>query len=208
MNDPRSSLAIALQDHKGIRPGVALTIAAVALLVALVVVVGSLHMIMLGRSGSTLSEGQQIVRMLNNYQGALEIWRRLASLPDSEIQLEEQRRVRDSIGVALRVDLQDLRRQLADPVDRQLVESILDNLRRPGSGSGERLEDLTQRGRGAMIVLTARQDSALFRAFRDNQRSQWYAAVVIAFTLVAAVLLVLPISWVYVRYKRGVPPGM
>jgi hypothetical protein len=206
MSNPRSSLAVALQDYKGIRPGIALTIAALALAAALVV--GIAHIVMLGKSGAALAEGQMTVRMLNNYQGALELWRRLASLPDSEIQLEQQRRVRDSIGVALRVNLQDLRRELANPVDQQLVSSILENLRRPGSGPDGATEDLAQRGRGAMIVLTARQDSALFRAFAGNQRAQLFAAIVIALTLVAAVLLIAPISWVYVRYKRGVPPGM
>ncbi len=29
-----------------------------------------------------------------------------------------------------------------------------------------------------------------------------------ALTLLAAVCLIVPISWVYLRYKAGVPPGM
>ena len=35
-----------------------------------------------------------------------------------------------------------------------------------------------------------------------------FAAVLIALTIVAAGVLIIPMSWVYVRYKRGVPPGM
>ncbi|MCZ6758939.1 MAG: hypothetical protein O7D29_00980, partial [Gemmatimonadetes bacterium] len=65
-----------------------------------------------------------------------------------------------------------------------------------------------QAGRGAMIVLTARQDSALFRAASDYQQSQFLAAAVIILTVVAAGVLIIPMSWVYIRYKRGIPPGM
>ena len=68
--------------------------------------------------------------------------------------------------------------------------------------------DLGAQGRGAMIVLSARQDSALFRAAQRYQRSQLFAAILIGLTVVASASLIFPISWAYVRYKRGIPPGM
>jgi hypothetical protein len=59
-----------------------------------------------------------------------------------------------------------------------------------------------------MMVLAARQDSALFRAAAQSQQSQMFAAILIALTIIAAGVLIIPMSWVYVRYKRGIPPGM
>jgi hypothetical protein len=59
-----------------------------------------------------------------------------------------------------------------------------------------------------MMVLAARQDSSLFRAAAQSQQSQMFAAILIALTIIAAGVLIIPMSWVYVRYKRGIPPGM
>ncbi len=68
--------------------------------------------------------------------------------------------------------------------------------------------ELGTASRNAMIVLTARQDSALFRAASQYQRSQFFAAVLVGLTVVAAGVLIIPMSWAYVRYKRGIPPGV
>lgn len=205
MTQPRSSLAIALQDYRGIRPGIALTIAAVALITALAV--GSFHVVMLGRSGVAISEGQKTIRALHSYNVALEVWRQIARTPDQDLRSPRQERLRDSIGGALRVNLRDLRSDLTNPFDQELVGEILEDLTRPRESDVERFE-LGEQGRGAMIVLTARQDSALFQAAAEYQRAQFLAAVVIALTVVAAGVLIVPMSWVYVRYKRGVPPGL
>jgi hypothetical protein len=35
-----------------------------------------------------------------------------------------------------------------------------------------------------------------------------FAALLIGLTVIAAGVLIIPMSWVYVRYKRGIPPGM
>lgn len=204
MTQPRSSLAIALQDYKGPRPGIALTIAAVALIAALIV--GIIHTVGLGRSGGAIAEGGRAMRTLHRYNAALEVWRQMAASPQ---QFPEQRRLRDSLATALKTQLGELQAQLADSTDRELVGEILADV---GSWTTDRpVEagmDLGARGREAMMVLTARQDSALFRAAARYQRAQMFAALLIALTVIAAGVLIIPMSWLYVRYKRGIPPGM
>jgi len=204
MTQPRSSLAIALQDYKGPRPGIALTIAAVALIAALIV--GIVHTVMLGRSGAAIAEGGEAMRTLHRYNAALEVWRQMAAQPQ---QFPEQRRLRDSLATSLREQLGGLQQQLGDSTDRELVGEIVADI---SSWSADRpIEaglDLGARGREAMIVLTARQDSALFRAAARYQSAQMFAALLIALTIIAAGVLIVPMSWLYVRYKRGIPPGM
>jgi len=197
---PRSSLAMALQDYKGPRPGIALTLAALALLVALVV--GAFHLVGLSRSAAILADSQRAIQSLNRYNATLEVWRQMAT---DTLEFAVQRRLRDSLRFELRLDLRQLREDLADSTDRALVGTILADLDAPldppqlGLGVA---------GREAIIVLTARQDSALLLAARTSQRSRLVGAVLIALTVVAAAVLIVPLSWAYVRFKRGVPPGM
>jgi len=206
MTQPRSSLAIALQDYKGPRPGIALTIAAVALVAALIV--GLVHAVWLGRSSATIREGGETMRTLHRYNAGLEVWRQMATSAEG-VQFPDQVRLRDSLASALHAQLFGLREVLTDSLDRSLVGEILSDLE---SWSAQRpVEagmDLGLRGREAMMVLTARQDSALFRAAHSSQQSQMFAAILIALTIIAAGVLIIPMSWVYVRYKRGIPPGM
>jgi hypothetical protein len=197
---PRSSLAMALQDYKGPRPGIALTVAALALLAALVV--GAFHLMGLGRSAAILADSQRAIQVLNRYDATLEVWRQMAT---EDLQFDAQRRLRDSLAFELRLDLRQLQQDLTDSTDRALVGTILADLEasretpqlRPGVA-----------GREAVIVLSARQDSALLEAARTSQRSRLVGAVLLALTVVAAAVLIVPLSWAYVRFKRGVPPGM
>lgn len=208
MSAPRSSLAIALgQYYTGpVRPGVALTIAAVALLAAMVV--GVLHVIMLGRSGLAISAGQGTMRTLNRYNAALEVWRQMASLPEKELQFPQQIRLRDSIASALQTEFTTLQGTVSDSVDKRLIGQVLSDLAATAPGSVTGRMELGTQGRGAMIVLSARQDSALFRAAGDYHRSQFLAAVLIGLTVIASASLIFPISWAYIRYKQGIPPGL
>lgn len=206
MTQPRSSLAIALQDYKGIRPGIALTIAAVALIAALVV--GIAHIALLGSAASTITEGERTLATLNRYNAALEVWRQMAVLPDSALPFEAQRQLRDSLAKGLRADLVVLQGEMNDSTDRALVQQIIGDLQRPEAGAKTSGLDLGVAGREAMILLSGRQDSALFNAAARSQRSQIFAAIVLGLTIVAAGVLIVPMSWMYVRYKRGVPPGM
>lgn len=197
---PRSSLAMALQDYKGPRPGIALTIAAVALVVALVV--GAFHLAGLSRSAAILADSQRAIQSLNRYNATLEVWRQMAT---DTLEFAVQRRLRDSLRFELRLDLRQLRETLADSTDRALVGTILADLDAPLDPPQLGLEVA---GREAIIVLTARQDSALLLAARTSERSRLAGALLIALTVVAAAVLIVPLSWAYVRFKRGVPPGM
>ncbi len=95
-----------------------------------------------------------------------------------------------------------------DPMARGLVNDILKSIQNPSSGPKADINTLTTQARTAMIALTARQDAGLFQAVERSQRVQLISAIGTALTLLAAVSLIAPISWVYLRYKAGVPPGM
>ena len=202
MTQPRSSLAIALQDYKGIRPGIALTIAAVALIAA--IGVGTVHIVLLGRSVATIQDAGQTIRTMHRYDAALEVWRQMATDAEGSA---VQGRLRDSIARALRSDLANLMDATADTVDRNLIGSIVRALTPAASGQAMTF-DLASAGREQMILLRGRQDDALFAAAAASQRSQIIGALLIALTVIAAGILIIPMSWVYVRYKRGVPPGL
>ena len=204
MTKRRSSLAIALEYYEGPRPGIALTVAAVALMGALII--GVIHVVTLGNDRAVISDGQKTAGMLNRYAAGLDMWWQMALSPDEES--PDRQRLRDSIGVALRVHLQDLRSELADPMARLLVNDILESIQNPNSGPRADSNTLTTQARSAMIALTARQDSALFQAVARSQRSQLIGAIGTALTLLSAVSLIAPISWVYLRHKAGMPPGI
>ena len=198
MSQPRSSLAIALQDYRGPRPGIALTIAAVSLIGA--IVVGVLHIVNLGRARAQLEDARQTIRTLHQYDATLEVWRQLAA--DTAAEGERGRAFRDSIALGLRRDLDALRNDLTDPEARELVSGIYAALE-PGAAL-----DPVPAGREPMILLRGRMDAVLLDVIADSQRSQVLAAVLIGLTVLAAGVLIIPMSWLYVRYKRGMPPGM
>ena len=200
MPQPRSSLAMALQDYKGPRPGIALTIAAVALVIAMAV--GVFHIVGLSRSAALLEESGRTIETLNRYNATLEVWRQMAA---ESLAFDAQRRLRDSLAYSLRIDLASLRSQLIDSTDRALVSTILADV--DTSAKTPQLQ-LGVGGREAMIVLTARQDSALLEAAAVGQRSRVVGALLLALTVIAAGVLIVPLSWAYVRFKRGIPPGM
>lgn len=200
MTQPRSSLALALQDYRGPRPGVALTIAAVALIAAMVL--GMVHVIGLGRATARLTESQQTIRALHRYNAALEVWRQMAA---DRLEFAAQRRLRDSLAVALRTEMTDLRASMSDSTDRTLVTQVLDDLQRPGDTTAF---ELGARGREAMILLVSRQERSLFEVAAASQRGRLLGGILIGLTVIAAGVLIIPMSWVYVRFKRGIPPGM
>lgn len=200
MTQPRSSLAIALQDYRGPRPGVALTIAAVALIAA--TGLGVVHVVGLGRAATQLRESQQTIRALHRYNVTLEVWRQMAV---GQAEFAAQRRLRDSLAVALRTELTGLRATMTDSTDRALVTQVLDDLQRPREPISL---ELGVAGREAMILLVSRQETALFDAAAASQRARVFGGVLIALTIIAAGVLIVPMSWVYLRFKRGVPPGM
>jgi len=192
----RASLALALQDYKGPRPGVSLILAALVLLVA--VVVGVAHIVMLGQSGGAIEDGRRTIRALHSYNAALEVWRKMAATP---VQFADQEHLRDSIASALQEELSAFQREITDTTDQKLVALVLEDVSQPAQADAWGPE-LGLRGRAAMVLLTARQDSALFRAAARYNKSQYVAAVFIGLAVFAAVILIVPMSWMYVRYKR------
>jgi len=205
----RSSLAIALQDYHhilGVRPGLALTVAAIALIAAAGLAIGLLTM--LGSSSRAIADGRQTVRALHRYNAALEVWRQMSAQPDSALQFPEQRRLRDSIANALRTEFAGLESDLSDSTDRRLIGQVLADFQ-PDAGRGPNATfNLGVNGRSAMIVLTARQDTTLLRTADQSQQAQFFAAILFGLTTLAAVALIVPMAWAYVRFKQGIPPGL
>jgi hypothetical protein len=177
----------------------------VALLAA--VAIGIAHVVMLGQSGAAIADGQRAMRTLHRYNAVLEVWRQMAVVPEKDIKFPEQKRQRDSIAAALRTDIQGLQTQTSDPTNARLLGTVLADLQ-PSAPGAPIVSDLGTSGRGAMIVLAAREDSALFRAAQQYQRSQFLAALLIGLTVLASASLIFPMAWAYVRFKRGIPPGV
>lgn len=191
---PRSSFAIAMKDYTFIRPGIAVSISAATLIVALII--GALLIRSLAHSAAVVEQGGETVRTLHSYSAALEVWRMMAVGGDPGLQRPEARALRDSIRAALTAQLKELRASMTDENDRDLVGRVLDGLasREVGLGAEERQ---------AMIVLVSHQDAAMFEAAAASQRAVTFAAVLLALTVLAAGMLVIPMAWLYIRYKRG-----
>jgi hypothetical protein len=190
----RSSFAIAMKDYTFIRPGIAVTISAATLLAA--VIIGVLLIGSLGRAARTVRQGGQTAQTLHRYNAALEVWRGMAVGGDSLLERPEARQMRDSIRTALTENFSALQAGLGDATDSAMVRTILEGL---AAGDVEMTTDARQ----AMIVLLARQDSAMFQAAATSQRAVLFSAVLLGLTVLAAGMLVIPMAWLYVRYKRG-----
>src|SRR5712691_3508005 len=194
---PRSSFAIAMKDYTFIRPGIAVTISAATLVAAFVIgvtLIGSLQ-----RASAAVRAGALTSQRLHRYNAGVEVWREMSTSRNPAYRRPEVIAQRDSIGRALRAQLTDLSLSLSlpDTSDRQLVRNVLAALTSAGGEAGTS-------ARAAMIVLLAHQDAALFDAAEAAQRGVVLAAVLLALTVLAAGTLVVPMAWLYVRYKRGV----
>lgn len=190
----RSSFAIAMKDYTFIRPGIAVTISAVTLVAALFIGVGLIRS--LQRASLTVQRSGQASATLHQYNAALEVWREMQMGRDPGMQRPEAEELRDSIRAALTVQFKEYRAELQDSRDQVLVNHVLEGLRTVEVG-------LTDDARQAMIVLLARQTGALFEVAAASQRAVLYAAILLALTVVAAGLLIVPMAWLYIRHKRG-----
>jgi hypothetical protein len=85
---------------------------------------------------------------------------------------------------------------MADDHDRERIQIVLGGLTSAGTGAGTE-------ARQAMIVLLAKQDSAMFHAAQTSQQAVLLSAILLALTIIAAGMLIVPMAWLYVRYKRG-----
>jgi hypothetical protein len=190
----RSSFAIAMKDYTFIRPGIAVSISAATL--ALALVIGFWLIVSLRGAAATVENGARTVETLHRYNAGLEVWRQMVTSTDPAYRRPEALAQRDSIGRGLREDLSRLGTELADASDRERVSQVLEGLTRNDPGIG------TQ-ARQAMIVLLARQDSAMFQAAQTSQNAVLLSAALLGLTVVAAGMLVIPMAWLYIRYKRG-----
>ena len=183
-----------MKDYTFIRPGIAVTISAVTLALALVIglwLIFSLH-----EAAATVERGARTVETLHRYNAGLEVWRQMLTSTDPAYQRPEALAQRDSLGRELRVELAGLANSLEDEREQELVHSVLGGLTSAGTGAG------TQ-ARQAMIVLLAKQDAAMFQAAQASQRAVLLAAILLALTIIAAGMLIVPMAWLYVRYKQG-----
>lgn len=191
----RSSFAVAMKDYTFIRPGIAVTITAITL--ALALVIGFWLIVSLREAATTVARGAHNSETLHRYNAGLEVWREMTTSTDPGFRRVEAVAQRDSLGRRLRVELTGLGNSMTDEHERDLVQTVLGGLTSSGSGVA------TTDARQAMIVLLAKQDSAMFHAAQRSQQAVLLSAVLLALTIVAAGMLIIPMAWLYVRYKRG-----
>ncbi|MFN2571590.1 MAG: hypothetical protein ABR537_08275 [Gemmatimonadales bacterium] len=183
-----------MKDYTFIRPGIAVTISAVTL--ALALVIGLWLIFSLREAASTVARGARTVETLHRYNAGLEVWRDMATNRDPAYRRPEALAQRDSLGRELRVELSSLASTMEDPHERDLVQKVLGGLTSTGVGAGTE-------ARQSMIVLLARQDAAMFHAAQASQQAVLLSAILLALTIIAAGMLIIPMAWLYVRYKRG-----
>jgi len=194
MSMPRSSFAIAMKDYTLIRPGIAVTISAATLVAALII--GVLLIKSLAHASATVTSGAQASELLHRYNARYEVWRSMATSSDPMYKGATVVAQRDSIRSGLQGELSRFGASLASAQEKDLVQQVLDGLASTDAQT-------TTKARQAMIVLLHDQDTALFDAAEASQRGVVLAAVLLALTILAAGLLIVPMAWLYVRYKRG-----
>jgi hypothetical protein len=194
MSMPRSSFAIAMKDYTFIRPGIAVTISAATLVAALVI--GVLLIRSLAHAASTVNRGARASETLHRYSARYEVWRSMAMSTDPTFQAPGAVAQRDSLRNDLQGELSRFGSASTDPQEKDLVEQVLEGLASTDYQT-------TNKARQALIILLARQDAALFDAAESSQQGVLLAAVLLALTILAAGMLIVPMAWLYVRYKRG-----
>ena len=191
---PRSSFAIAMKDYTFIRPGIAITISAATLVAALMI--GVLLIKSLAHASATVDRGARASELLHRYNARYEVWRGMATTTDPTFQRPEAQAQRDSLRNDLQLELSRFGNGLPSQQEKDLVQQALEGLASTDYQT-------TNKARQAMIVLLARQDATLFEAAETSQQGVLLAAVLLALTILAAGLLIVPMAWLYVRYKRG-----
>src|SRR2546426_6403854 len=96
----RSSFAVAMKDYTFIRPGIAVTISAVTL--ALALVIGLWLIFTLNEAATMAARGARTSATLHRYNAGLEVWREMATGTDPRFHRVEAVAQRDSLGRQLR----------------------------------------------------------------------------------------------------------
>ena len=190
----RSSFAIAMKDYTFIRPGIAVTISAATLLIAFIFGIDLIHS--LNRASTTVRTGAQVSQTLHSYSAAYEVWHQMATSTDAAYKTPQAQTQRDQLRDHLRTNLADLGKTLADTSDQAQVRTILEGLASVDPAA-------TMNARQSMTILLGRQDAALFDAAETSQQGVLLAALLLGLTVIAAATLVVPMAWLYIRYKRG-----
>ncbi len=193
MSMPRSSFAIAMKDYTLIRPGIAVTISAATLVAALII--GAILIRLLAHAATAVDSGARASELLHRYNARYEVWRSMATSTDAAFKTPEAVAQRDSLHSSLQSELSHYGASVSGQ-EKDLVQQILEGLASTDYQP-------TNKARQAMIVLLAHQDAALFDAAEASQKGVRYAAVLLALTILAAGMLIVPMAWLYVRYKRG-----
>jgi len=191
---PRSSFAIAMKDYTFIRPGIAVTISAATLVAALVI--GVLLIRSLAHASATVNSGARASETLHRYNARYEVWRSMATSTDPNFKTPTAIAQRDSLRTGLQGELSRFASSLPSTQEKDLVQQVLEGLTSTDNQT-------TTKARQAMIVLLAHQDAGLFDAAEASQQGVLLAAVLLALTILAAGMLIVPMAWLYVRYKRG-----
>ena len=189
----RSSFAIAMKDYTFIRPGIAVTISAVTLLVAFIFGLDLIHS--LQRASTTVRQGARVSQTLHSYSAAYEVWHQMATSSEAAYKTTQAAAQRDTLREHLRTNLSSLAKTLGD-TDQAQVRIIIEGL-----ATTEAMASTN--ARQAMTVLLGRQDAALFEAAETSHEGVLMAAILLGLTVVAAATMVVPMAWLYVRYKRG-----
>jgi hypothetical protein len=189
----RSSFAMAMKDYTFIRPGIAVTISAVTLLVAFLFGIDLIHS--LNRASNTVRTGAQVSQTLHSYSAAYEVWHQMATSTEPAYKTVQAAAQRDTLREHLRTNLSALAKTLSD-TDQAQVRTIIEGLGTTEAGA-------STNARQAMTVLLGRQDAALFDAAEASHEGVWITAVLLGLTVIAAATLVVPMAWIYIRYKRG-----
>lgn len=191
---PRTSFAMAIKDYTFIRPGIAVSISALCLIAALVV--GVVLISSLQQAARTVDSARRTAFTLSSYNAALQTWQELVASEDPQLKRPESRAMRDNIRKALVQQLQETRAAATDTSYQRLLDQVIKGLGATDAG-------MDAAGREAMVVVMARQDQAMLQAVAQSQRAVQLSAVLIALTVLAAGTLVVPMAWLYIRYKRG-----
>jgi len=190
----RSSFAVAMKDYTFIRPGIAVSISAATLVAALII--GLLLIQSLSHASTTVNRGASASQQLHGYSAAYEVWYQMATSNDPAYKRPEAMSQREAIRERLRTQLSRLSKTLPDSGDQEQVRTILQGLAATDAAT-------STAARQAMTVLLGTQDRNLFDAAETSQRGVLLAAVLLALTIVAAGLLIVPMAFLYIRYKRG-----
>jgi hypothetical protein len=120
----------------------------------------------------------------------------MATSTDPAFRQPEAVAQRDSLQHDLQSGLSRFGAGVTSQQDSSLVQQVLEGLASTDYQT-------TNKARQAMIVLLAEQDQALFEAAETAQRGVLLAAVLLALTILAAGLMIVPMAFLYVRFKRG-----